>query len=47
MSDPGVTYRDKIEVGEIWKSVDPITLLKKVILDNNVMDQDGLSEIDS
>ena len=47
MSDPGVTYRDKTEVGEIRKSVDPITLLKKVILDNNVMDQDGLTEIDS
>ncbi len=38
MSDPGITYRNKEEVGEVRKSSDPIVLLKKIIVDNNVMD---------
>lgn len=46
MSDPGVTYRNREEVGEVRKSSDPLTLLKKIMIDNDVMDESGLKEID-
>jgi TPP-dependent pyruvate/acetoin dehydrogenase alpha subunit len=47
MSDPGITYRNKDEVGEIRKNSDPISLLKRIIIENNVMDEEGLKEIDN
>ncbi len=47
MSDPGITYRNRDEVGEVRRSQDPISLLKKIIIENDVMDEEGLKEIDT
>lgn len=42
MSDPGVTYRNKEEVGDVRKSNDPLNLIKRIILENNVLDEESL-----
>lgn len=47
MSDPGITYRTKEEVGDIRKTTDPISLLKRIILDNNISSEEELKEIDN
>lgn len=47
MSDPGITYRNKEEVGEVRRTNDPIQLIKRIMIDNGVMDQEGLTEIET
>lgn len=46
MSDPGITYRTRDEVKNIRTTLDPITLLKKRILDNEVCSEKELKEIE-
>lgn len=45
MSDPGMTYRDKSEVSDVRKKKDCITLIEKVIIENGVMNEDGLMAV--
>ena len=47
MSDPGITYWTKEEVGDIRKTVDPITLIKKIIIDNDILNEEELKDIDN
>jgi pyruvate dehydrogenase E1 component alpha subunit len=46
MSDPGLTYRTRDEVQETRKTRDPIEFVKKVILDNKLVDEAHLKAID-
>jgi pyruvate dehydrogenase E1 component alpha subunit len=45
MSDPGLSYRTKEEVDKVRKSRDPIELVKKVILANEVASEPELKAI--
>jgi pyruvate dehydrogenase E1 component alpha subunit len=46
MSDPGTTYRTREEVQNVRATSDPISLLKKIIIDNNVATEAELKEMD-
>lgn len=46
MSDPGTTYRTREEVQKVRSTSDPITLLKKTIIENNVATEAELKEMD-
>lgn len=47
MSDPGITYRNKDEVSEVRRLNDPIALLKKIIVENDVLSEEGLKDIEN
>jgi len=46
MSDPGVSYRKKEEVKEMEEQFDPITMIQKTIIDNELATVEELSKID-
>lgn len=46
MSDPGIGYRTRDEVTETRKGRDPIEYVKKILLDNKLIEASELKEID-
>ncbi|KAI9480704.1 MAG: dehydrogenase E1 component-domain-containing protein [Benjaminiella poitrasii] len=46
MSDPGTTYRTREEIQQVRATSDPISYLKKVMLEQNVATEDELKEIE-
>lgn len=46
MSDPGTTYRSREEIQHMRSTSDPITGLKQIILDNNILSEQDLKAID-
>ncbi|GAA5805755.1 dehydrogenase E1 component-domain-containing protein [Helicostylum pulchrum] len=46
MSDPGTTYRTREEVQKVRATADPITLLKKTIIEHKVATEAELKEMD-
>ena len=47
MSDPGITYRTREEVDEVRASRDPINLVRKKLIDNNLLTEDEITSIES
>jgi pyruvate dehydrogenase E1 component alpha subunit len=45
MSDPA-KYRTKDELDKMRKEHDPIDMVKKLLIDASILDEDGLKEID-
>lgn len=46
MSDPGTTYRTRDEVGGVRQTKDPIELVKKLLMDNNLATAEEIKEVE-
>jgi len=47
MSDPGITYRTREEVDNVRNNQDPIILLRRRIIEHELLSEDEVSEIES
>ena len=46
MSDPGLSYRSREEVADVRKNRDPIDIMKKILMENNICKENELKEIE-